>query len=335
MHLLKNSDSLTITFHIIIWGMILSLPLIIPGVYHNFFPMSFNLIAGFIHLGIFYFNAYFLYPKLVSRRHWWLYIISLVLLIVFAFSLKHFILKIVFPGTTVTEDMDALLGFPNLLSIVVSIIYKVVLDRINYEKVLKEKQAEQLTSELKFLRSQISPHFIFNVLNNMVSMARHKSDLLEPSLIRLADLIRYMLYESDTQKVHLHREIDYLKSYIELQKIRFDEDVEVRAEMHIQEDDLTIEPMLLIPFVENAFKHGVALTKQPFIYIDLKAEGQNLLFSVKNKFSTEKGESKDRDSGIGLVNVQARLKLLYPNRYRLTISDHNGIFNIHLKLLLS
>lgn len=231
--------------------------------------------------------------------------------------------------------MDRLLGLPNLMFIVGSIVYRVVLDRINYEKRLKEREAEQLTTELKFLRSQISPHFLFNVLNNMVSMARHKSDQLEPSPIRLAGLMRYMLYESYAKKVSLSQEIEYLKSYIELQKLRFGEDVEIKFNLQCSDETLTIEPMLLIAFVENAFKHGVGLVKDPFIDIQLKVDETSLYFSVENKFSNEAEQSKDLDSGIGLANIKTRLQLLYPELHLLTISDRSGIFKINLKLPLS
>lgn len=322
------------SLHIVIWGIILCLPLLLPNPYNNAFPLTFNLIVGLVHLGLFYFNAFFLYPKLMTRKFWWIYALSLVPLVIGTFHLKYYILKIGFPLTLYTEEMDFLLGFPVLLFLAGSIIYRVVVDRINYEKALKEKEAQQLTTELKFLRSQISPHFLFNVLNNMVSMARHKSDQLEPSLIRLAGLMRYMLYESDAKKVPLPQEIDYLKNYIELQKLRFGEDVGMRVEIQYVDDSLTIEPMLLIPFVENAFKHGLGLVQAPFIHISLEVKEGILYFEVENKFAPDKGQSKDRDSGIGLANIRSRLQLLYPKRHSLKISNQDGIFKVNLKLPL-
>ena len=325
---------LTPSLHIAIWGIILCLPLLLTNPYNNTFPLGFNLIVGGVHLGLFYFNAFFLYPKLMTRKFWWGYIISLALLVICTFRLKYYILKIGFPQTPYKEEMNFLLGFPILLFLVAGIIYRVVADQISYGKALKEREAQQLTTELKFLRSQISPHFLFNVLNNMVSMARHKSDQLEPSLIRLAGLMRYMLYESDAKKVAITQEIEYLKSYIELQKIRFGEDMDIKTDLQCKDVTLTIEPMLLIPFVENAFKHGVALVKEPFIEIRLLVKGNKLHFSVQNRFSTDVGQSKDNDSGIGLTNVKTRLDLLYPNRHSLTIADGNGIFKVNLKIPL-
>ncbi|HET8735256.1 MAG TPA: histidine kinase [Pricia sp.] len=325
----------TVILHGIIWAVILALPYFVGNPENDSFPDGFDFIAGVIHLGFFYFNALFLYPKLMNRRRWWLYLISLFALIMLTFRLKFLILETGFPEVRYRDYMNAHLGFPLILFSVASIVYKVVLDRIDTDRKIKEREAQQLATELKFLRSQISPHFLFNVLNNMVSMARHKSDRLETSLIRLAGLMRYMLYGSDAKKVALATEIEYLESYIELQKIRFEEDVAITVDLDYDEGTATIEPMLLIPFVENAFKHGIAWVEKPFIHIGLKTKDNTLHFSVENKFSTEAGQSKDNDSGIGLTNIKARLKLLYRERYVLNVDENGGMFRIYLKLPLS
>jgi LytS/YehU family sensor histidine kinase len=223
--------------------------------------------------------------------------------------------------------------FPILFFLVISTIYRLVLDKINHEKVQTINEAEKLAMELKFLRSQVSPHFLFNVLNNLVSMARLKSDQLEPSLIRLSELMRYMLYESDEKKVSTDTEIEYLKSYIALQKLRFEEDVAISADIQEGIHPGTIEPMLLIPFVENAFKHGIAMVKNPFIRIALRITNNNLSFRVENKFG-HGAHTNDRNSGIGLANIKARLNLLYPERHELYIGKSGDVFRIDLLLQL-
>lgn len=334
MNLLVKPKYITLTLHGLIWGAVLALPLFV-GSADDTFPAAFSLVANIIHLVLFYFNAYYLYPKLMNRRRWWLYIICVIALIGGSFRLKMLVLNVWFPELTIYGYMNAFLGFPIIFFLVISTIYRIILNRINYEKRLKEREAEQLSTELKFLRSQISPHFLFNVLNNLVSMARHQSNQLEPSLIRLAGLMRYMLYESDGKKVPLTKEIDYLKSYIELQKIRFEEDVAISTDIRYEDGPDTIEPMLLIPFVENAFKHGVALVDHPFISIRLQVMAHTLHFYVDNKFSTEIEQSKDKDSGIGLANVKTRLQLLYPGQHLLMVDDHDEVFRIHLTLPLT
>lgn len=225
--------------------------------------------------------------------------------------------------------------FSNSSFLAAAIIYKLIVNKIAYDKKQKEIIAEQLSIKLKFLRSQISPHFIFNVLTNLVSLARKRSEQLEPALIMLSDLMRYMLYESDEKKVLLSKEIEYLKSYIELQKLRFGHDVLIESNIDLSENNTqqNIEPMLLIPFVENAFKHGMGV-EEPFIKINLIIDNGGLEFDVKNKFGEDVKESKDMNSGIGLQNVQSRLMLLYPKEHTLILEKENNLFHAHLTLQL-
>jgi sensor histidine kinase YesM len=229
--------------------------------------------------------------------------------------------------------------FTNTLTYVciigVSFSYRIIKDANRQEKIRKEKEHETLKTELSFLRSQVSPHFMFNVLNTLVSLARKKSDLIEPSLIQLSNLMRYMLYESNDEKISLAQEVDYLRSYIDLQMLRFGDDV--RLELRIDKDleEYYIEPMLLISFVENAFKHGVGMVHEPVIKVYLRLDRiQHWLdFSVENDVSPQEG-SKDKSSGIGLINMKRRLDLLYKDRYTLETAQNGNIFVSSLKLKL-
>lgn len=339
MHISVKPRFINIAFHSLIWGAMLLLPLFInnQGDWHSKFgPLhtGFYIIGTFLHIGLFYGNAFFLYPKLLNRKTWWLYLLCMCGIMMMINYAKIWLIHSWFTNMVINEMTSRFIFFPTIFFWVVSTVYRLILNRIQYERRLKEREAEQLSTELKFLRSQISPHFLFNVLNNMVAMARQKSDQLEPSLIRLSGLMRYMLYESDGRKVLLTQEIAYLESYIELQKMRFEEDVRITSHIQYEEDNLTIEPMLMIPFVENAFKHGVALIDEPFIRIDLKVVGKTLHFCVENKFSKDENQSKDKDSGIGLMNVKTRLQLLYPDQYKLLIHEQHEIFSINLTLPL-
>jgi LytS/YehU family sensor histidine kinase len=208
-----------------------------------------------------------------------------------------------------------------------------VKDKIEAEQMASEKENENLKTELSLLRSQVSPHFMFNVLNNMVALARKRSDQLEPSLIKLSSLMRYMLYEADEDKVALEKEIDYLQSYIDLQQQRFGAKVQVNVSLQLPENGYEIEPMLLIPFVENAFKHGTGMISDARIDIELRAKQGLLQFSVMNKYN-EEFEIKDASSGIGLTNVKRRLNLLYRNNYQLLINKKEGWFVVSLQLHL-
>lgn len=224
--------------------------------------------------------------------------------------------------------------FPCLFIIACSIAFRMFRDKAQQDREAAEKETVNLKTELSFLRSQVSPHFMFNVLNNMVALARKGSQELEPSLIKLSSLLRYMLYETDEEKVPLEKEADYLQSYIDLQNQRFGRNVKTNVSFKGIEGNYYIEPMLLIPFVENAFKHGIGLIEEAQIDIELTVENNDLQFLVKNKF-VETSEIKDKTSGIGLPNVVRRLNLLYKNRHSLLINKKDGWFAVSLQINLN
>jgi LytS/YehU family sensor histidine kinase len=148
-------------------------------------------------------------------------------------------------------------------------------------------------------------------------------------------MMRYMLYETDEEKVLLEKEIDYLHSYIDLQQQRFGKNVQVNVDLEAVDGNYEIEPMLLIPFVENAFKHGTGMIEDAMISVQLKAEKGRINFLVQNKFAPASIEIKDKTSGIGLTNVKRRLNLLYGNKHKLAISQKDSWFNASLQLNLS
>ena len=166
-------------------------------------------------------------------------------------------------------------------------------------------------------------------------MARKKSDLLEPSLLKFSSIMRYMLYDDDEEKVPLEREIEYLQSYIDLQQQRFGKNVHVNVDLQQVDDHHEIEPMLLIPFVENAFKHGTGMIEDAQITIQLKTEQDKLFFNVQNRYDPSSVEIKDKTSGIGLTNVKRRLNLLYGNKQRLLVTQKDNLFSISLQLNLN
>lgn len=222
--------------------------------------------------------------------------------------------------------------FPVIMIAAISTVYGFINYLSKEEKNKQYEKEERLNSELSFLRSQISPHFIFNVLNSIVYLIRSKSDSAESVTIKLSELMRYMLYESESDQVPLDKELNYLTNYIELQKVRFDEDVAINLKLEGNRSSQLIEPMLLIPFVENAFKHGVGMILDPTIDIYSLSGNDEILFEVKNKIAPESSEDKDSSSGIGLKNVKRRLELLYPDRHSLDIIKKDGWFTVRLKI---
>ncbi len=342
MKILYNKYALTEGgIHALIWGVLLLLPYLVStpasGYQIGPFPGVFFTISVLIHMAIFYSNAFLFYPGLMNRKWWWIYVPVAVLLLFVSFQLKYYVLAFWFPDVLKDVTSYKFIFGPSVGIFFVSIIYRRVADKVMLEKAKEKKRTEQLSTELKFLRSQISPHFLFNVLTNLVSLARKKSDKLESSLIMLSDLMRYMLYDTQGRRVSLMKEVEYLKSYIELQKLRFGSEVMVNSVMEIEEEAerLTIEPMLLIPFVENAFKHGVNYLLHPQIDIHLQVKKGQLVFDVKNRFDNENVTAKDENSGIGLTNVSSRLELLYKDKHSLMVNSDKNVFHITLTLVLT
>jgi len=294
-------------------------------------------IGDLLMIGFFYLNVGLLMPRFFYRKKYFLYICSVLgyfgsfFIITFFLNKEYNDLR----GHLTWRWHLLFSTFIFLFILACSIAYKTIRDKIITDALLKEKENENLKTELSLLRSQVSPHFMFNVLNNMVSLARKQSDLLEPSLIKLSSLMRYMLYETGEEKVSLEKETEYLQSYIDLQQQRFGKKVAVKVSMSIPDRPYEIEPMLLIPFVENAFKHGTGMIENAQIEITLKAENNLLDFMVSNRFVKNATEIKDKSSGIGLPNVQRRLELLYGDKQNLAIDENEHTFTATLQIQLN
>jgi two-component system LytT family sensor kinase len=288
-------------------------------------------------IGFFYLNALLLIPALFYKKKYALYTLTIIGSFA-AYVVFFWIVRISFTDLDKSFDFRKHLFFCTFIFLFIlacSIAYKTIRDKVIADNLAKEKENEYLKTELSLLRSQVSPHFMFNVLNNMVALARKQSDLLEPSLIKLSSLMRYMLYETDEEKVSLEKETEYLQSYIDLQRQRFSKKVIINVNMQTTDRLYDIEPMLLIPFVENAFKHGTGMIEQAQIDIDLKAVNNKLQFTVSNNYDPSSVEVKDKASGIGLTNVQRRLDLLYPNHHNLQITRENEKFIVSLQIDLA
>ncbi|MCD2421231.1 histidine kinase [Niabella pedocola] len=319
--------------HLLVWTVLYIIPFItIAGEPFGGLPRGYFPISNLFHIGIFYLNVYVLYPYLLTRKRWWLYIVCVFATVIISYQVKLLFLQ-QNPAFLLTEENRRIIFFAVIPFLLTGILFRLISDRVKFERLEKEARAQQLSSELKFLRSQMSPHFLFNMMTNMVALARQKSDILEPSLIRLSDLLRYMLYDSQNSRISIPNEADHLHNYIALQRLRFDNDVKINVAINVNNTDRQIEPMLLIPFVENAFKHGIGLVEDAFISIQLTEIENALTFDIANNYSENSG-SKDKNSGIGLTNVKNRLQLLYPARHELVITDSGHIFAVHLKLTL-
>jgi hypothetical protein len=305
----------------------------------RFDPMLFRIESGITNVLLaifFYTNMFVLIPRVLSKKgkvpYFLVVLLSFILYILIGYLVK---LQLMPAGISDRPfGPPAFMSVPNFLMVFgLSLALRIMQDRTAIEATLKERENEKLKSELSFLRSQVSPHFMFNVLNSLASLARKKSDKVEDAIIQLSQLMRYSLYHTD-KKVSLEQEAEYLSNYIELQRLRFGAIVTMNFHVNIEKKDLVIEPMLLVPFVENAFKHGVGLIQDPVIVILLEATAYNISFSVRNRFNAAGTEIKDEGSGIGLQNVKRRLDLLYKDLYSLHIyKSDDGWFVTELKII--
>jgi len=334
-----------ILFAVIIWslGLYLTLAYVqMIGVLKRDHPY-FTLLVVYgmcTNLLLFYGISTYLIPKLMTH----LKLRKTILLLIFGYLgyciiesiLDYLFLKPGYNTVLVLEIFYSNLII-NLAFVVAGLFYGFASGWYQNEKQKKELQDENLRAELDFLKAQVNPHFLFNVLNMAYSSATKSNDQATAEIIsELASLMRYMLYESNVPKIHVEKEIEYIESYVELQKRRLSKESlpSITFEKNISGSAYnTIAPMLLIPFVENAFKHGIRMGKETFIQVNLQIEDGLLTFMVKNSIN-RKSESPDKIGGIGLTNVKKRLELLYPSKYDLHIDNDHELYTVLLKINL-
>lgn len=294
---------------------------------------------GLINIAVFYINYLYILPRFLNSRQYLGCTLSIILLIassgVVKYSLASFFREIVLirgPNrdyyVTFWEYL-IVASITGAFFVFISTAFKFAGDWFLNEKVRKNLENEKLTAELAFLKSQINPHFLFNSLNNIYSLAYQRSDKTPAAILKLSEIMRYMLQDSNEPTVPLEREIRYLQNYIELQKLRFKDGAFVNFHHSGVDERMQIIPLILIAFVENCFKHGIVTDEESPLDIKLQVRAGEMIFEVKNKKNLQ---NKDVLGGIGLSNVKRRLELSYPGRYELTIE--NGGLIYYCKLVL-
>jgi two-component system, LytTR family, sensor kinase len=219
-----------------------------------------------------------------------------------------------------------------LLMLFMSGFIKIALEWFKSEKQREALKVANLNAELKFLKSQINPHFLFNSLNTIYSLAHRRSPETEHALVKLSTILRYMIYQSNGDKVLLENELRYLQDYIDIQRLRMARNIPVEFKVEGDPSGLEIAPMLLIPFVENAFKHGISYTESAFIDISLNIGSSGTLhLIVRNSLFKQRVSEK---GGVGLNNVLKRLSLLYTDAHTITVREHGDEFIADLKIAL-
>jgi len=221
---------------------------------------------------------------------------------------------------------------PHFFLVIAGASFKLMFDQLNLQKKMAELAKDKAEAELNFLKSQINPHFLFNSLNSVYFLIDKNNPDARQALHMFSDMLRYQLYEANGEMIPIEKEIGYLQDYVHLQQLRKDENYKVQFNCSQGVKNFSIEPLLLIPFVENAFKHISHKTHgDNFVKLDMTRSNGYFEFSVEN--SCEKGiYTTEQHGGIGMNNVKRRLELLYPGTHQLTIIDDNDWFKINLKL---
>lgn len=342
-----SSRKIKVISHVLMWIVIFSLPYIlykanerpaasVPPDRDRLSFLYLTAFTNFLWVAVFYINAFVLMPRLFNRKKFLLYTLSCMLIFFVSVGIHSILFNIFTTGRTFRLlNATVFLLAPFLLSLAASAVWEMWSEKMKEDKLSQERQQENLKTELSFLRSQISPHFVFNILNNITALIRMKSDEAEPAIMKLSSLMQYMLYETDEERVLLKTEVEYLESYIDLQRQRFGNRVAIHTSFDLENQWAEIEPMLIIPFVENAFKHGVGFIEKPQIDIMLSTKNNVLYFNVTNKYDPNSKEIKDKTSGIGLANVRRRIDLLYGDRNTLQIEKTDSYFRVSLEIHLN
>ncbi len=331
--------------------------------YHPTLPVfinEFNTVDGSIYVSrlgdllialvIFMSAAFFLVPKYLEKRRYGLFFV-LSLCGIAALSLIHFqlngiVLRLFNLPTGPNEISDKMITYIRRITFdfplipvnagiyVLGILYGMSRDWIQRTRRESRLVKEKMKADIELLRSQINPHFFFNALNNIYAIAQRKGEEeTGRAIMKLSELMRHMIYDSDLEAVGLDRELEHVQSFIDVARLKFTpgEDVDIAFTKEGDLHAVRIAPLILIPFVENAVKHGLGSRGEGYIHMKIKVQDGAMLFSVKNPI-LNKGGAIRKHSGIGLDNVKKRLDLLYPGRNSLDIAEKEGVFNVELSI---
>jgi len=345
----KTRTTAIVALHALVWGLWFAAPVIFSvnrfhpnsepkEIMTNFIiwiPMTFSLI-------LFYLNYAVLINKLLfSKKITWFIIINILVIVLFSYLSD--ILRNFFLSEDFTKHPRPPIGFvfglhnfSFLFIVSISVAIKTTGRWFVTENQRKILENENLKSELNNLKMQLNPHFFFNTLNNIYSLIQTAPDKAQESVHGLAKLMRYMLYETDEERVSLNGEVEIMKNYIALMQLRLSNNVKVDTLFELENPSATIAPILFIPLVENSFKHGTSSTEDSEIKIFMQEKNRILTFETYNTNFPQKYENDDQNGnkGIGLENLQKRLSLIYPGKYSFTRGYENKMFHVKVVLQL-
>jgi two-component system, LytTR family, sensor kinase len=336
----------SILMHLLFWALSLALFLVLIFLTRNFrlqamdLQTALSIVVTLLFLAVsVYINLLILIPLFFETRRYLLFSLLEVFNIALFICLNYFV-SMAFEGRhpNFLNEMVAEF-FLVLVFLVITTLIEFTRDSISLQDAnlrIKEIERENVESELRALKAQINPHFFFNTLNSIYSLSLDKSEKTPELILKLSELMRYILYETRDDYVPMHRQLDFLQNYIYMEKLRTDEKIRIEMEITGEHTGLMVAPLLFIPFLENAFKH-VAKGKESPSYIRVffnLTQPDRILFSVRNTKYSSPAPGAGPKEGIGLANVRKRLNLLYPLKHELKISDTGDVFEVDLTVEL-
>lgn len=295
-----------------------------------------------IAFAVSYLIFYVLFEKLyLTNRKTAFWISQIIIAVVFVLLKRYLNYYYIYPLYLSTAANYPLLYLSKIifefisLYLIVSFYGMFIFIRIWYhqQQALNELKKEKIAAELELLKSQVQPHFIFNMLNNIYSSAFKKSPETAQQILKLSNLIEYSLYDSKKEEVLLEEELKYIRNYVDLQKIRVGDKLDVSMNIFNDINGILVPPLLLLPIIENCFKHGVNKSINPsWIRIDISTTDREIIFKIENSLEKESQNAVSQNGGLGLANVRRRLELMYPNGHDIKIFQEENSFLLVLKL---
>lgn len=299
-------------------------------------------VGTIINALVFYTTSLFLIPRYANRSHVKELLLGFFIVLV-SFTLIETTLDFFFLVWIYSDSPESFLsqlltnGVIHLIFVSIAVGYGFTRTWVVNEKMRQDLIREKLTAELRFLKTQLNPHFLFNVLNMAYSSASRGGDEKTADIIeKLSVMMRYMIYDSNVEKVDVEREIEFIRHYINLQKMRFSDDIPVVVNFEVSGDynGYRIAPLILVSFIENAFKYGVKLEQKSEINISLRFHNGEMEFVALNPIFRNVQSVDSKNSGIGINNTKKRLSILYPRTHKLSIDDNGKEFSVRLILTL-
>ena len=285
-----------------------------------------------------YVNYFIFLPRFLRRRNPWLYLLEFSLPFALIMLCRLGIERYLIDGFTGREEYLYSTRFivqvitTNFFIVTFVAMLRFAIDWLEFEAKKNEVENEKLTAELNFLKAQINPHFLFNTLNNLYYLAYSKSENTTEVIAKLSQMMRYMIYDSNHPKVLLSKEIEYMQSYISLERLRLNDQIPIKFEVSGNTENVWITPLIFITFLENAFKHGVSNSNpKAWVNIAIRLADHECIYTVENSRVAEQKNGAEK-SGIGLQNVKRRLELSYPGKYKLVTEDTREKYAVKLNL---